>query len=154
MLSALIGLGMAQLIVFYFRGHDTSFSNLNIRIILSFILPFAVYDLTSFISALYVMKLSLIEAVFHNRMCYWKVVAKKIQHLTLTRPLTAAFLGTLSLFLFCFVVFRIGYGVNDDIQLIAIASGYLGGKSYPFLIFSNVIFGIRFEFSLSISHTN
>ncbi len=146
MLSTLIGLGMAQLIVFYFRSHDTYFSNLNIRIILSFILPFVVYDLTSFISVLYIMKLSLIEAVFHNRMRYWKVAAKRIQHLILTHPLTAAFFCTLSLFLFCFVVFRIGYGVNDDVQLIAVASGYLGGKPYPFLIFSNVILGFALNF--------
>ena len=145
-LSALIGLGMAQLIVLYFRSHDSSFSNLNIRIILSFILPFVVYDLTSFVSVLYIMKLSLIEAVFHNRMRYSKAVAKRIQHLILTHPLTAAFFCALSLFLFCFVVFRIGYGVNDDIQLIAVASGYLGGKPYPFLIFSNVILGFALNF--------
>ena len=39
------------------------------------------------------------------------------------------------------LVFRPGYQVDDDITMISLASGYLGGKPVPFLIFSNVILG-------------
>jgi hypothetical protein len=38
-------------------------------------------------------------------------------------------------------VFRSNYIVNDDIAMISLASGYLGGKPIPFLVFSNVLLG-------------
>ncbi len=51
--------------------------------------------------------------------------------------------------LFCIVsffalylfIFQPGYLLDDDISIISLASGYLGGKSVPFLVFSNVILG-------------
>ncbi len=41
---------------------------------------------------------------------------------------------------------RPAYGTNDDIQIIATASGYMGGKPFPFLIFSNVLLGFLLNF--------
>ncbi|MGA7194215.1 MAG: hypothetical protein WBW94_11330 [Anaerolineales bacterium] len=114
---------------------------MNIQIVLSFVLPFIIYDLTLLISMLYTNQIRSRRVAFHERIYSWKGSAKSIRRFLSTYPLIAALFCTFSLFLFCFVVFRIGYGVNDDIQLIAIASGYLGGKSFPFLIFSNVILG-------------
>ena len=143
-LSALTGLGLAQLIVLYFRSYGASFSNMNIQIILSFILPFVIYDLTFLASILYgkwVSWHSHIESA-HS----WKRPVNRIQDFVLLHPLLASLFCTGSLFLFCFAIFRVGYGVNDDIQIISVASGYLGGKPFPFLIFSNVILGFALNF--------
>jgi len=43
-------------------------------------------------------------------------------------------------------VFRPGYQVDDDITMIQIASGYLGGQPLPFLVFSNVALGFLLNF--------
>lgn len=57
------------------------------------------------------------------------------------RPFVISLLATIAFFAIFLVLLRPGYGANDDIDIIAIASGYLGGKPVPFLIFSNVILG-------------
>jgi hypothetical protein len=57
-------------------------------------------------------------------------------------PLLASFLLSLALFLIVFSAFRLGYGSYDDTTMIAMASGYLGGQPTPFLVFSNVLFGL------------
>ncbi len=57
------------------------------------------------------------------------------------RPWLASLLLTTVFFLLHLLVFRPGYQVDDDITMISLASGYLGGKPVPFLIFSNVILG-------------
>jgi len=56
-------------------------------------------------------------------------------------------------FFFGFIVLRAGYGVNDDIQIIAMASGYWGGTPIPFLVFSNVALGFVLNFLYSL-HTS
>jgi hypothetical protein len=43
-----------------------------------------------------------------------------------------------SIYLF---VLQPGYAVNDDISMISLVSGYLGGAPVPFMVFSNVILG-------------
>lgn len=72
-----------------------------------------------------------------------KPLAAKIQS---TGLLTFSFLLTAIFFAIFLVLLRPGYGANDDIDIIAIASGYLGGKPVPFLIFSNVILGFALNF--------
>jgi len=65
--------------------------------------------------------------------------------------------------LFCAVVFfalylflfRPGYQVDDDITMIQIASGYLGGQPAPFLVFSNVALGFLLNLLYRLpSHVN
>ena len=53
----------------------------------------------------------------------------------------ASFLSTAVFFALYLSVFRLGYLVNDDITMISLVSGYLGGKPVPFMVFSNVIWG-------------
>jgi hypothetical protein len=57
-----------------------------------------------------------------------------------------SFLLTSVLFALIITTLRPGYGTNDDIQIIATASGYMGGKPFPFLIFSNVLLGFVLNF--------
>jgi hypothetical protein len=52
-----------------------------------------------------------------------------------------SFLCTAVFFALYLSVFRLGYLVNDDITMISLVSGYLGGKPVPFMIYSNVIWG-------------
>ena len=52
-----------------------------------------------------------------------------------------SFLCTAVFFSLYLSVFRLGYLVNDDITMISLVSGYLGGKPVPFMIYSNVIWG-------------
>ena len=52
-----------------------------------------------------------------------------------------SFLSTAVFFALYLSVFRLGYLVNDDITMISLVSGYLGGKPVPFMVFSNVIWG-------------
>jgi hypothetical protein len=53
----------------------------------------------------------------------------------------ASLLCTAAFFALYLTVFRPGYLVNDDITMISLVSGYLGGKPVPFMVYSNVIWG-------------
>jgi hypothetical protein len=59
----------------------------------------------------------------------------------LFQPLVVSFISSLTFFVIVFVFFRPGYAANDDISIISLASGYLGGKPLPFLVYSNVVLG-------------
>jgi hypothetical protein len=59
----------------------------------------------------------------------------------LLQPLSASFITSAIFFVLVFTLFRPGYGTADDINIISLASGYLGGKSLPFLVYSNVLLG-------------
>ncbi len=61
------------------------------------------------------------------------------------RPWIVSLLFTIAFFVLYLFVFHPGYQVDDDITMISLASGYLGGKSVPFLIFSNVILGFLLD---------
>jgi len=60
----------------------------------------------------------------------------------LGQPWVAALLVTIGFFLLYLLVFRPGYETDDDISIIMMASGYLGGEPVPFLFFSNVLLGL------------
>ena len=47
----------------------------------------------------------------------------------------------LAFFALYLLIFRPGYQVDDDITMVQLASGYLGGVPVPFLVFSNVVLG-------------
>jgi hypothetical protein len=51
-------------------------------------------------------------------------------------------LFTVAFFAFFLLVLRPGYDVNDDVNMIGLASGYFGGKPVPFLIYSNSLLGL------------
>jgi hypothetical protein len=63
------------------------------------------------------------------------------KYLFLLQPLAASFLSSTAFFAIIFLFFRPGYAVNDDISIISLASGYLGAKPLPFMVYSNVLFG-------------
>jgi len=59
----------------------------------------------------------------------------------LSIPWLAGLLCAIAFFVLYLFVFRPGYQVDDDITMIQLASGYLGGTPVPFMVFSNVILG-------------
>ena len=59
----------------------------------------------------------------------------------LSVPWLASLLCAIAFFVLYLFVFRPGYQVDDDITMIQLASGYLGGTPVPFMVFSNVILG-------------
>ena len=59
----------------------------------------------------------------------------------LSIPWLASLLCAIAFFILYLFVFRPGYQVDDDITMIQLASGYLGGTPVPFMVFSNVILG-------------
>jgi len=59
----------------------------------------------------------------------------------LLTPWLASLLVACALFILYLFVFRPGYQVDDDITMIQLASGYLGGTPVPFVVFSNVTLG-------------
>lgn len=57
-------------------------------------------------------------------------------------PLLAALVFAAFLLVLCFGLLHPGYETNDDIGMIALASGYVGGTRVPFLVYSNVLYGL------------
>jgi hypothetical protein len=77
------------------------------------------------------------------------------KYLFLLQPLVAAFIFSAIFFALVFIFFRPGYGATDDINIISIAFGYLGGKPLPFLVYSNVLLGFALNFFYGVSpHIN
>jgi hypothetical protein len=64
----------------------------------------------------------------------------------LSIPWLASLLCAIAFFVLYLFVFRPGYQVDDDITMIQLASGYLGGTPVPFMVFSNVILGFLLDF--------
>ena len=60
----------------------------------------------------------------------------------LKRPLVVSLVTTIVFFVVFLVFLHPGYETDDDISIISLASGYLGGKPIPFLVFSNVVWGL------------
>ena len=63
----------------------------------------------------------------------------------LFQPLAASFLSSVAFFAVLLEFFRPGYAVSDDIVMISLASGYLGGKPLPFMVYSNVLLGFLLD---------
>jgi hypothetical protein len=66
---------------------------------------------------------------------------KKTSRSTFLPPWLAGLLCAMAFFVLYLFVFRPGYQVDDDITMIQMVSGYLGGQSAPFMVFSNVALG-------------
>jgi len=64
----------------------------------------------------------------------------------LLTPWLAGLLCATAFFILYLFVFRPGYQVDDDITMIQLVSGYLGGQPVPFMVFSNVILGFLLNF--------
>ena len=64
----------------------------------------------------------------------------------LSIPWLTSLLCAIAFFVLYLFVFRPGYQVDDDITMIQLASGYLGGTPVPFMVFSNVILGFLLNF--------
>ncbi len=61
-------------------------------------------------------------------------------------PWLASLLCAIVFFVLYLFVFRPGYQVDDDVTMIQMVSGYLGGKPVPFMVFSNVLLGFILNF--------
>ena len=151
--SVLVGLGITEMIMFYFRAQASLQGNTNIRIVSGAVFPFLIFDLILLFSVLKKEKRK--EPFSQPSVTLRKVqnqfdkdvgTMAKIRSLLSMWPLATSFLCTFTLFLLCFAVFRIGYSLNDDIQIIALAAGYPSGTPFPFLTFSNVILGFILNF--------
>jgi hypothetical protein len=59
----------------------------------------------------------------------------------LRKPLVVALFATIVYFVVFLVFLHPGYETDDDISIISLASGYLGGRPLPFLVFSNILWG-------------
>ena len=77
----------------------------------------------------------------------------RFQDFVSSHPAEISFLLTSVLFAIIIMILRPGYGTNDDIQIIATASGYMGGKSFSFLIFSNALLGFVLNFLYGLNFT-
>ncbi|MGA7193651.1 MAG: hypothetical protein WBW94_08475, partial [Anaerolineales bacterium] len=64
----------------------------------------------------------------------------------LSTPWLASFLVAIVFFILYLFIFRPGYQVDDDITMIQLVSGYLGGMPVPFMVFSNVLLGFLLNF--------
>lgn len=71
--------------------------------------------------------------------CLWKRVCSGAW---LHRSETRALLTSAIFFVLCLALLRPGYAINDDLNMIALLSGYPGGHPEPFVIFSNVLVGL------------
>ena len=60
----------------------------------------------------------------------------------LSRPLIGSLLPAAAFFALYLLVLRPGYDVNDDVDIIGLASGYFTGKPVPYLPNSNVLWGL------------
>jgi hypothetical protein len=54
----------------------------------------------------------------------------------------ASLLITILFFTFYLTVFRPAYTVTDDFSMISLVSGYLGSPPVPFMVFSNILWGL------------
>jgi hypothetical protein len=70
-----------------------------------------------------------------------------------SHPASISLTLTVVLFAVTIAILRPGYGTNDDIQVIAVASGYMGGTPFPFLIFNNVLVGFVLNFFYGLNST-
>lgn len=64
----------------------------------------------------------------------------------LSNPWLASLLCVIVFFFLYLFVFRPGYQVDDDITMIQLVSGALGGVSVPFMVFSNIVLGFILNF--------
>ncbi len=71
---------------------------------------------------------------------------KKSVLVVLSIPWLASLLCAIAFFVLYLLAFRPGYQVDDDITMIQLASGYLGGIAVPFMVFSNVVLGFLLNF--------
>jgi hypothetical protein len=57
-------------------------------------------------------------------------------------PKWGSLLCTTIFFIIYLFLFRPGYGINDDLQMISLVAGYPGGNPAPFIVHSNVLIGL------------
>ena len=75
---------------------------------------------------------------------------RSIQPLKSNKPLLS-FLITALFFVAVGLLFQIKYETNDDIIMIQLVSGYIGGTPQEFSVFSNVLLGMLYRFLFSIN---
>jgi len=155
--AIMIALGVVKAFMFYFRTQANSFSNINLSIAMSVVLPLFIFDLNLLFSFFQTYRGENVLSIFglstylERKFGKDSNVAVGIRSAMSDHPVIISLLLTSFYFLLNFTVLRTGYGVNDDIQMIAMASGYWGGKPVPFLVFSNVILGFFLNFLYSLN---
>ena len=148
--AVLIGVTAKEIIPYYMKSHQIPSGGLIILFSLCVGLPFLVIDLNLLIAGNLVglvNKISIWLRLVGNKTDGWGIrLLEKSRPLFRKQPWIVSLFITILYFIFIFSVFRVGYETNDDISMISIASGYLGGAASPVLVFSNVILGFFLNF--------
>ncbi len=129
--ALLIGMAADGSILGYLERVHSPQAGLDLFAILAAALPWLVFDLMLACSVF-------VRLPGRIASSGWMVKAASFAD---THPGIASLTVTLLYFILCLLIFRPGYETDDDIGIISIASGYLGGQPTPFLVFSNVVWG-------------
>jgi hypothetical protein len=129
--ASLTSLGIRELVYFYFRNRDVFPLGQRAILAMNIGLPFLVFHLV------------LLLQFFPDRP-FQAQGTQKLRPLPLAALIAGAFL---LVFLF---IFRIGYSVNDDIYIVSLAAGQLGGAGIPFLIHINILLGLPLRWLYSL----
>ena len=155
--SVVIGLIAASFSQDY-MGHLLHLSSMVNTFVLDLFFPFFVFDLNLLLLTLFAATQNAMTAAL-TRLANKRIGNIKAYFLhnqaynLLFSPWAGSLLTAITFFLLSLSFFRPRYGTNDDIDMVSIAAGYLGGKSFPFLVYSNVLLGLALN-SLYSLHTN
>ena len=140
LIAVLVGLTAEELVNLYLRTHAVFTSSQNILVALCVASAFLALDLNLLFAGRIVGML--------ERICV-RLEAKTMRSF-FARPSLVSFLCTVVFFAGFFSIFRIGYAINDDVAMISIVSGYLGGVAEPVMLFSNVLLGFLLKLLYSL----
>jgi hypothetical protein len=142
--TGLIGVVVSNLITSYGKGNFSAPIFLNMPFLICILLPFILFD---FILLGSIWMIGVIQQIENAVTHFFEKMAGKTGFFSnvpvfyASHPLVVSLFATVVFFAVFFMTFRFGYAVNDDIAMISIASGYLGGTASPVLFFSNVLLG-------------
>jgi hypothetical protein len=131
--ALLMGLAASRLIFEFLKRHSSPLASLSTFALLGVVLTLFFCNM-----------ILLFSFVFQSKPgadAGWQEAGRKKFLSFLGQPWVASLLVAIGFFLLYLLVFRPGYETDDDISIIMMASGYLGGEPVPFLFFSNVLLG-------------
>jgi hypothetical protein len=150
LVATLIGLTASDILSYFLRNRAATPDGVTILYALCVGVPFLVFDLNLLIGGRLVRFLTDISARVANlgekmsRLSSHPFLKRAL--LFLSKPWLASLFWTIAFFGIFFSLFRIGYAVDDDIALISIVSGYLGGSTSQFLVHGNVTIGFLMKY--------
>ncbi len=154
LVAVLIGLTANDALSYFLRSRVVSPGGVKILHALCVGIPFLVFDLNLLVGGYLVGFLKVISARIG---ALGEKISRRSLHpflknvlLFLSKPWSASLFCTIAFFGIFFSIFRIGYVVDDDIAMISIVSGYLGGSPSEFIVHSNVIVGFLMKLLYSL----